>query len=73
MGLAPQVLLDAHFADEGAVVGIDLHEDDAAEAVMGAHHITAMDEVGVADYPVAVQAQGLCDAHAVHKGAALDA
>ena len=65
--------LETNLADEGAAIGIDLDEDDAAEAVMGTHHIAAMDEIGFADHPVAMEAQGLAQAHAVDIGAVLEA
>jgi hypothetical protein len=65
--------LEAHFADEGAAIGINLDENDPAEAVMGAHHIAVMDEIGFADHPVAMDAQGLSQAHPIDIGAVLEA
>jgi hypothetical protein len=40
------VIVTGQLADKGAAVRVHLDEDDAAEAVMGAHHIAAMDEMG---------------------------
>lgn len=62
-------LLQDHFADKGAAIGIDLHEHDAAEAVVGAHHIAAVHEVRLADHAITVEPQGFADAHAVDKSA----
>ena len=64
--------LEANLADEAPAIGVHLDEDDAAEAVMGAHHIAAVDEVGIADHPVAMKTQGMSEAHTVDSGAVLE-
>src|ERR1700733_7855393 len=69
--LRPKFGLEANLADKSAAIRVDLHEHDAAETAMGAHHITAMDEGGLPDHPVAMEAQGFGDARAVHEGAVL--
>ena len=73
MGLTPQdFLLQEDLADEGAAVRVYLDKHDAAEAVMGAHHIAAMDEIGIADHPVMTEAQRIGEVDAVNIGAMLE-
>ena len=65
MDLAPQACC-LKAADEPAAIGIDLHQGHAAEAVMGAHHIAAAPEEGLADHREALMAQAAVNVHAVH-------
>jgi hypothetical protein len=82
MGLTPQDFPDAiqrsrhyikgsedHLANEGAAIRVHLNKHDAAEAVIGAHHIATMDEIGIADHAVTMEAQIVEDADAVDSGA----
>src|SRR5690349_9087936 len=74
MGLTPQdfLSLEEHLADEGAAIGVHLDKHGAAEAVMCAHHIAAVDESGLAHHPVVMKAQGVEHPDAVHISAMLE-
>src|ERR1700742_632310 len=54
------------FSDEGAGVRVHFHHNGAAEAVDGAHHIMAADEIGGSDRAIVVKAQRVIDADAFH-------
>jgi hypothetical protein len=60
---------DPEFTDERTAIGVHLDEDRAAEAIDGANHIMAADEVRIANAAIVAEAERVIDANALHIGA----